>query len=120
MSVIDQLTVFRVVSHKVILDGEKIGVHDGCIFHLQVQIVAEAAQRCIERDCSSVVCLEAAILIKIAVVFTRNRKLLGQATKSPCSMYPEVPASVAIQNLQYLQELQRCSGLPWLQVKRIQ
>jgi hypothetical protein len=106
-----------VVSHKVILDSEKIGVHNGHVFQLHVQIVAEASKRCIERDCSSVVCLEATILINIAVIFTRNRKLLRQATKSPCSVYPEVPTPVGIQHLQISQELQSCGGLSWLQVK---
>ena len=39
----DQLTVFGVVGHKVILDGKEIGVHNGRVFQLYTQLIAEAA-----------------------------------------------------------------------------
>lgn len=90
------LTIFSVVGDKIILDGEQVRVHKRRVFHLRTQLVAEAAQRCVERNCSSVIGLETAILIKIAVVFPWYGKLLRQATQSPRPMYPEVSATVAI------------------------
>jgi hypothetical protein len=90
------LTIFSVVGNKIILDGEQIRICNRCIFHLRAQLIAKTAQRCVERNCSSVIGLETAILIKITVVFPWYGKLLWQATKSPRPMYPKVSATIAI------------------------
>jgi hypothetical protein len=98
------LTIFGVVGNKVILDGEQICVHYRCIIHLRTKLIAEAAQRCVECNCSSVVGLETAILIKITIILPRYGKLLRQATESPCPVYPKVSAPVAIQSLSLTQK----------------
>lgn len=55
------LTVFCAVRNEVVLEREQISVNDSRIFHLRAQLIAEAAQRCVECDCSSVVGLKATI-----------------------------------------------------------
>jgi len=90
------LTIFSVVGSNIILDGEQIRIYDRCVFRLRAQLNAKAAQRCVECNCSSVIGLETAILIKIAVVFPWYGKLLWQATESTRPMYPKVSATVAI------------------------
>ena len=87
------LTIFSVVGSNIILDGEQIRIYDRCVFRL---LNAKAAQRCVECNCSSVIGLDTAILIKIAVVFPWYGKLLWQATESTRPMYPKVSATVAI------------------------
>ena len=87
------LTIFSVVGSNIILDGEQIRIYDRCVFRL---LNAKAAQRCVECNCSSVIGLETAILIKITVVFPWYGKLLWQATESPRPMYPKVFATIGI------------------------
>jgi hypothetical protein len=76
-------------------------VHYRRVFHLHAKLIAEVAQRCVECNCSSVVGLKTAILIKITVIFPRYGKLLRQATESTSPVYPKVSAPVAIQSLSF-------------------
>ena len=88
--------MFVVVSDKIILDGEHVGVNNGGVLQEEPHVVAEVAQLFVEHLCSLVDAYQAAMLVVLALFSHRHR---WQAAQGAGAVYPELPRAVVVQNL---------------------
>lgn len=95
-TIIEELTVLRVVGNKIILYGKQISVDNGCILELRVELITKRKQSSIEDFSSIIVICKASILIDFAVVLLPQSQCLGQATQWPCVVYPQFRTTILV------------------------
>ena len=96
-----KLTVCAVVCNELVLDGQDVGVDDGCATQLRApELVAHGAELVVELVGGVVEGLQASAVVEnVAVVGPRRGELLGQAAQRAGAVHPKVLGAVVVQSL---------------------